>query len=152
MTLKEYRILFINLIVGLVVNAALDVPLMHLLSNIGLPAYYGATLSTILGNVTSIMIVLSFLKIKYGLHFKETVIRVAKIILSVLVMLLGLNILKLVIPFASSRMLSFVIVCIYALVGIIIYYVCIKKFGLLDDILGKDLLNKFKNKFKRKAK
>ena len=152
MTLKEYKILFINLIVGLNVNAVLDVPLMHLLNNIGLPAYYGATLSTILGNVTSIMIVFSFLKIKYGLHFKETVIRVAKLILSVLVMLLGLNILKLVIPFASSRMLSFVIVCIYALVGIIIYYVCIKKFRLLDDILGKDLLNKFKNKFKRKAK
>ena len=67
-------------------------------------------------------------------------------------MLLGLNILKLVIPFVSSRMLSFVIVCIYALVGMIIYYLCIKKFGLLDDILGKNLLNKFKNKFKRKAK
>lgn len=152
MTLKEYKILFINLIVGLVVNAVLDVPLMHLLNNIGLSAYYGATLSTILGNVTSIMIVFTFLKIKYGLHFKETIIRVAKIILSVLVMLLGLNILKFVIPFVSSRMLSFVIVCIYALVGMIIYYLCIKKFGLLDDILGKNLLNKFKNKFKRKAK
>lgn len=152
MTLKEYKVLFSELIIGLIINAVLDVPLMHLLHNIGLPAYYGATLSTILGNVTSILIVFTFIKFKYGIHFKETIIRLSKIVLSVLIMVLGLSLLKLVIPFTKSRVLSFGVVAVYALVGIIIYYLCIKKFKLIDVILGKDIIDKFKNKFRRKVK
>lgn len=152
MTLKEYKTLFINLIVGLIINAILDVPLMHLLHNIGLPAYYGATLSTILGNLTSVLIVFSFLKVKYGIHFKQTIIRIGKIIFSVFIMVLVLNLLKLFIPFPNSRILSFAVVCLYSLVGTIIYYLCTKKLGLIDDILGKNIFDKFINRFKRKVK
>ncbi len=152
MTLKEYKTLFISLTIGLVINAVLDVPLMHLLNNINIPAYYGATLSTILGNVTTIIIVFTFLKLKYGIHFKETFNRVVKIVISVFVMLITLSILKLVIPFTNNRLLSFITVAIYSIVGIITYYLCIKKFNLIDAILGNELLEKFKKKIKRKVK
>lgn len=152
MTLKEYKTLFISLTIGLVINAVLDVPLMHLLNNITIPAYYGATLSTILGNVTTIIIVFTFLKLKYGIHFKETFNRVVKIVISVFVMLITLSILKLVIPFTNNRLLSFITVAIYSIVGIITYYLCIKKFNLIDAILGNELLEKFKKKIKRKVK
>ncbi len=152
MTLKEYKTLFISLTIGLVINAVLDVPLMHLLNNINIPAYYGATLSTILGNVTTIIIVFTFLKLKYGIHFKETFNRVVKIVISVFVMLITLSILKLVIPFTNNRLLSFITVAIYSVVGIITYYLCIKKFNLIDAILGNELLEKFKKKIKRKVK
>lgn len=152
MTLKEYKTLFISLTIGLVINAVLDVPLMHLLNNINIPAYYGATLSTILGNVTTIIIVFTFLKLKYGIHFKETFNRVVKIVISVFVMLITLSILKLVIPFTNNRLLSFITVAIYSIVGIITYYLCIKKLNLIDAILGNELLEKFKKKIKRKVK
>ena len=152
MTLKEYKTLFISLTIGIVINAVLDVPLMHLLNNINIPAYYGATLSTILGNVTTIIIVFTFLKLKYGIHFKETFNRVVKIVISVFVMLITLSILKLVIPFTNNRLLSFITVAIYSIVGIITYYLCIKKFNLIDAILGNELLEKFKKKIKRKVK
>lgn len=152
MTLKEYKTLFISLTIGLVINAVLDVPLMHLLNNINIPAYYGATLSTILGNVTTIIIVFTFLKLKYGIHFKETFNRVVKIVISVFVMLITLSILKLVIPFTNNRLLSFITVAIYSIVGIITYYLCIKKINLIDAILGNELLEKFKKKIKRKVK
>lgn len=146
MTLKEYKVLFSELVIGLIINAVLDVPLMHLLHNIGLPAYYGATLSTILGNVVSVTIAFVFLKIKYNIHFKDTIIYVGKIIISVVTMLLTLNILKLIIPFTNSRMLSFGIICIYTIVGALVYYLCTKKFDLLDIILKQDIFNKFRKR------
>ena len=49
---------YLSTITGFLANALLDVPLMHLLHYIGLPGYYGATLSTILGNVISILAIL----------------------------------------------------------------------------------------------
>lgn len=149
MTLKEYKVLIINLLVGLLINAVFDVPLMHLLHYIGLPAYYGATLSTILGNMTSVLIVFSFLKFKYGIHFRETIFCIFKIITSVAIMVSGLFLLKILIPFVSNRLLSIGVVSIYSLVGLIIYYICIRKFGLIDKILGKDIFEKIKKKIKR---
>ena len=67
-------------------------------------------------------------------------------------MLITLSILKLVIPFTNNRLLSFITVAIYSIVGIITYYLCIKKFNLIDAILGNELLEKFKKKIKRKVK
>lgn len=149
MTLKEYKVLFTELIIGLIINAIFDVPLMHLLNYIGLPAYYGATLSTILGNTVSVLIAFTYLKIKYNIHFKDTIKYVFKVIISVLVMVLVLSLLKIIIPFTDNRMLSIVTVIIYALVGAIVYYLCTKKLNLLDDLLGQDIFKKFR---KRKVK
>ena len=149
LTLKEYKVLFINLILGLLINAIFDVPLMHLLALVGLPGYYGATLSTILGNTFSILATFLYLGKKYEIHFKETIKVILKVVLSVIIMYLGLMLVKWIIPFPESRILSFVIVCIYIFLGIGIYYICLKQFHLLDTVLEKDFLLKIKKKLKR---
>jgi len=149
LTLKEYKSLFTYLIVGLGINALLDVPLMHLLHNVGLPGYYGATLSTILGNIASILLVLVFLVRKYGIKLKRTINLVIKIMFSVLVMYLVLFLVKFIIPFSTSRILSLFIIIIYACIGFIVYFVLIKKLKLIDNILGEKFFQKIKNKIKR---
>ncbi len=149
LTLKEYKVLFINLILGLLINAIFDVPLMRLLAAIGLPGYYGATLSTILGNTFSILATFLYLGKKYEIHFKETIKVILKVVLSVILMYFGLMLVKVVIPFPTSRIFSFIIICIYALIGAGIYYLCLKQFHLLDTVLEKDFLLKIKKKLKR---
>ncbi|MDD6224251.1 MAG: polysaccharide biosynthesis protein [bacterium] len=149
LTLKEYKYLFLSLLLGLGVNALLDVPLMHLLHYIGLPGYYGATLSTILGNVISILAILLFLVKKYEITLKETVFITIKIVLSVLIMYFGLWLIQFIIPFSSSRMWSFCTVIFYAGIGAMIYFMLIKRFQLIDTILGDHIFIKIKRKFKR---
>jgi len=149
LTLKEYKVMILNLLLGLVINAILDVPLMRFLHYMGLPAYYGATLSTILGNSASIIGVLIFLSRKYEINFKETFKVSLKILISVIIMTLGLNLIKLVIPFSDSRLLSFIIVVVYSLIGTIIYLFALKKFNLINQVLGKELILKIKRKLKR---
>lgn len=149
LTLKEYKVMILNLLLGLAINAILDVPLMRFLHYIGLPAYYGATLSTILGNCASILSILIFLSRKYEINFKETLKVSLKILISVIIMYLGLSLIKYVIPFPNSRVLSFVIVAIYSLIGMIIYLFALKKFNLINQVLGKELMLKIKRKLKR---
>jgi len=150
LTLKEYKILFIALISGLVTNAIFDAPLMRLLHSIGIPAYYGATLSTILGNLLSVAIILIFLKKKYDIKFKETFKKIAKIIASVTVMYLVILAVKQIIPFANTRMFSIVTIMLYAIIGMIIYCVMANLFNLFNDIFEKRIMDKIKTKLKLK--
>lgn len=152
LTLKEYKTLFVSLIVGLAINAGLDAPMMKLLHSIGIPAYYGATLSTIIGNLVSIGIILWLLKKKYDIKFKDTFVRLFKIIISVATMYFVLFGVKQIIPFATSRIMSVITIIIYAVIGMIIYCFMANKFNLFDDIFEKKLMDKMKNKFKRKRK
>ena len=149
LTLKEYKVLFINLLIGLLINAVFDLPLMHLLHNLGLPGYYGATLSTILGNMTSVMITFIFLSKRYEINFKETVQSVFKIVISVVVMYFVLTLVKFIVPFPSGRIVSFFIVLLYAIIGALIYFILIKRFHLIDTILGKEFLSNIKKRIKR---
>lgn len=148
LTLKEYKTLFISLTTGLIIKAVTDVPFMLLFDKLGLPAYYGATFSTILGNVISIMIVMIFLSKKYEINFKQTFITLFKTIISTIVMVLSLKGLSFIIPLnVTSRVASCGIAAIYAIVGIGIYYIISRALGLFEEIVGNNFLKKV---FRRK--
>lgn len=148
LTMREYKTLFISLGVGLVINAVCDVPAMFMFDALHLPAYYGATFSTILGNVTSVLIVISFLHNKYEINFKDTMVSFVKVVFSVCLMLLALEGLAFIIPLnVSSRILSCGVTIVYAAVGMLIYYVITHYLGLFQDILGDNII---KNRLKRR--
>lgn len=149
LTLKEYKVLFINLILGLLINAIFDVPLMRFLHHIGLPGYYGATLSTILGNLFSVFATLIYLGKKYEIHFLDTIKVVGKVIFSVVMMYAILMLVKVIIPFPTSRILSFFTVLLYVCIGIAVYFFSTKQLHLIDTVLGKDFLGRIKKRLKR---
>lgn len=156
LTLKEYKILTINLILGLITNAILDVPMMHLCYHLSIPAYYGATISTIIGNFVSIAISLIFLHYKYEVKFKNTFYQVTKTIFSVIIMTLILYGISYFIPLkVASRFTSIFIVAFYAIIGAVIYAVITNSFGMTKEILGKDIKEicyDIKKKIRRFAK
>ena len=151
LTFKEYKILLPSVIAGLVLNGVLDIPLMLLIDKLGGYAFYGATLSTCLGHILTIWLVLHFMKKKYNLNLKESYKSGFKSLLFTGIMIGILFLISLVVPLNNvNRFISVLLVIGYALVGAIIYLVMTYKAKLLQDVFGDDFLTKIKNKLKMK--
>ncbi len=149
-TLKYYKIVFISLLTGVVLKALLNTPLMIGLHNINLEAYYGPTLATIIGYGVSFIICIIALKHKCHIKYKETLKQTLNIIAGTLLMLVGLNLVKFIIPIQStSRILNLPIIIIYSIIGMIIYFLYAWKFNMFEDIFGEKMINKI---LRRKVK
>ncbi len=152
LTFKEYKILLPSVVAGLVLNGVLDIPLMLLLDKMGIYAFYGATLSTCLGHILTIWLVLHFIKKKYSLSLKESYKSGFKSLLFTGIMIGILYLASLVLPLDSTnRLISVLIVVGYAVAGAIIYFVLTYKFKLIHEVFGEDFLTKIKNKFMKRG-
>jgi len=150
LTLKEYTMLFVNLLIGLVINATLDVPLIYLFNFFGLPPYYGAIAATIIGNLTSIIIVTMFLYKKYDIDFFKSYKIFGKILIAILLMLFGLSLLKFAVPFVNNRITSIFIIALYSILGAGIYFFITYKTKVIFNIFGNNIFDVIKRKFKIK--
>ena len=147
LTLREYKMLLPSLLAGLVLNAVLDVPLMLLINKLGGYAFYGATLSTCLGHLLTIFLVLRYIKKKYKLHFKASIKSGIESLLYTLVMLLILKVLTLIFPlYNPDRLVSILIVIVYALIGGGIYFLLTYFGGLFKDVFGNTFISRIKEK------
>ena len=59
---NRFKLVYLNNIIGLLLNAMLDVPLMLLCHKIGIGAYYGAIFASSIGYITSIYISLHYIQ------------------------------------------------------------------------------------------
>ncbi len=146
LTLKQYKVLFINLIVGLVLNAVLDIPLIYLFNYLGLPPYYGAITATILGNLVSIIIVIIYLYKKYDIDFFKSYKTFIKIFFALAVMIGTVLLLKIIIPFPLSRVGSALIVLLYSVIGALVYLFITYKTNAVNEIFEKDMWKFIKGK------
>lgn len=145
--LKEYKMVFIALVSGFLTNVILNIPLLYAFHYAGLPAYYGSTVSTILGYLVCATICLVFLHRKYKVNYEETVRKVISVIWASLVMAVILLLLKQVFPFATSnRVLAIGIVVLFTMFGAGCYFGITYKNGVLMEIFGEELLGKFMKK------
>lgn len=152
LALKEYKMLFVCVLAGLVFNGLFDVPLMYLCDKFTY-AFYGAILSTCLGHLLTIGILLFYIKKKHNFKFTNTPKNISLSFIFAGIMILALNILKIFVPLeVTSRTLSIFIVLLYALVGGAIYFALTYRFGLIEGIFGKSLVEKFKGKIKNIGK
>lgn len=149
LTLKEYKVLFTNLLIGLAINAAMDVPFIYLSNNLGLPPYYGAIAATILGNAVSIIIVITFLYKKYNIDFFKQYKVFLKIILAVLTMVLALTGLTYIVPLTAGRITSVFIIALYAVIGALIYFLFTYKTNTIEEVFEKDMVKFIKKKLKK---
>lgn len=150
LTLKEYKALFINLVIGLAINATFDVPLIYLFHYLGLPPYYGAIASTIFGNSVSIIIAIVFMYKKYGIDFFKSYKTFLKIITGIVLMLVGLTLLKYLVPFTTGRITSIFIIALYSIIGAAIYFGFTYKSKTIEEVFDADVLQVLKKKLKIK--
>ncbi len=143
--MKEYKQVFKSLFAGLLTNIILNIPLLYLFDMIGLPAYFGSTLATILGYGVCVVMNLKFLNKKYNINYQITIKKIYNIINSVLVMAGVLLLLRYLVPFTfTSRLINIVIVIIYTIIGSLIYFTINYKNGMINDIYGEGILKKIK--------
>lgn len=147
--LKEYKMVFFTLIIGLLIKSALNIPLMYLFNNLGIYPFYGAITATILGFVTSAIISTIHIKRKFNIDYKTTMLEAKNIIFGVILMLAVMFATTYIIPLkVEGRLLSFVIAVIYALIGGSVYLIYTYKTKTLENVFGKKFLNKITSKLK----
>ena len=147
--LKEYKMVFFTLIVGLLIKSTLNIPLMYLFNNLGIYPFYGAITATILGFVTSAIISTIHIKRKFNIDYKTTMLEAKNIIFGVILMLAVMFAMTYIIPLkVKGRLLSFVIAVIYALIGGSVYLIYTYKTKTLENVFGKKFLNKITSKLK----
>ena len=76
-----------------------------------------------------------------------------KMIVPLVTMIVVVLVMKLFIPIDfNSRFACVMYIAVIALVGAFSYFIISHKMGLIDEILGKDYLQKLKNKFIKNKK
>ena len=152
-SMNKFKMVYISSISGIVVNAVLDVPFMLLFDFIGLPAYWGASVATIFGFLSTVFIAVHYLKREYHFSFGDTKKMLGKIILPLVVMVVVVVLMKLFIPIDyDSRFACVMYIAVIALVGAFTYFIISHKMGLIDEILGANYLHRLKNRFSRNKK
>lgn len=148
--LKEYKMVFFGLFLGLIVNASLNIPFLYGFHQMGLPAYYGSTTATILGYSSCTFLALRYIHKKYKVDYEDTLKKIFNIFLSTLIMILILVLFQRIFPYQStSRILSIIYVAIYAFLGVCIYFFIVFKTKLIYDIFGKENVTRVLKKMKR---
>lgn len=150
-SLNKFKVVYASSILGFLTNALLDIPLMYLFNYLGLYAFYGAILATILGYFVSYTISLYKLKKSLNFNYKEIRKTITKTIIPTITMILVLLITNIFVKLNTEGSFKILLTCItYALLGGITYITVSYKTGLLQDVLGNDYINRILKKIKIK--
>ena len=147
--LKEYKMVFIGLVSGLLIKLGLNIPLMYAFDTMGLPAYYGAITGSLLGFSLSSVLMLVFIHNKFKVNYEETVREGFNMLGASILMVLAIVLLRLVIPeWSYSRFMNLFIIMIYALVGAVVYFFVTIKTKTVSSIFGEKFINNILKKLR----
>lgn len=146
-SMNKFKWVYISSISGIVLNALLDVPFMLLFDFLGLPAYFGATVATIVGFSVTVLIATIYLKKEYNFKYSNIKQTLFKILVPLITLIAVVVLMKLFIPIDyASRFACVMYILVIALVGALSYFIVAHKMGLIEEILGKNYLEKIKAK------
>lgn len=152
-SLNKFKLVYITTFFGFGLNALLDIPFILLFDKLGLPPYYGATFSTIFSSSLTVLIALISLKKEFKLSYRPVINTFGKLIVPSVVMTVVLYLLSFIVPLSGYNFMGNVLVCcLYALVGAIIFIYLSYRSGILVEVLTKEYIDNFLNKFKRLLK
>ena len=145
--LNKFKTVYIATGTGFLINACLDVPIMLLFNKIGLPPYLGAAVASIIGYSASSIIALKQINKEHKIKYRDTINTVLKMILPLAIMIIFLIIIKaFVVVDLASKFSCILFVAINTIIGAIIYFAISWKMGLVEEIIGDQLINKIKKK------
>ena len=145
---KDYRVLIVSMLVGLVLKILLNYNLISNFYKLGLPPYYGVFTASIIGYFVTFIICIIVLYKKYHIRFDSFINNFFNIFASSIIMSIILLIMNFIVPIdTSSRLISFFIIILYTLIGGGIYLLCCYYNGLLKDLAGNKVTKFFKDKF-----
>ena len=102
-SINGQKVIYKSVIIGQLINVALDIPLMVVFKKIGWPAYYGAIAATLACFIISNGISLHYLNKEMHLNYKETIASIPRFILSTIVLVIMIEVFKMFLPINSSK-------------------------------------------------
>ena len=148
--LNNPKIALSTLLGSFILKAILNIPMMHFMKFIGIEAYYGIIVTTMLVQFLSVIYLLYKLKKLYNINYKISLVPIIKIILINGIMILSLMIIRLLIgSFPTTRLYSLLEIIIYSIIGVIIYGLLSFKNNLFNEVFTEQFVNRFKKKFRR---
>jgi O-antigen/teichoic acid export membrane protein len=142
-SVNKYHAVYIVAILGLVLNAGLDIPIMILYNKIGLPTYLGSITATMIGYSISILIGLLILRKENKYSYTNAFKNILKSLIPGLSMLFVLVLVNHFLPFdAFNKKTALFNIIIDVIIGAPIYIGLSLKLGLIDEILGRTMFNK----------
>ena len=140
-SLKDFKIVFISLLVGVLLKVFLNNKLLFAFYQMRFPAYYGAITATIIGYFTSFFICLIVLQKKYSISFESVIKNFVDIMCSSILMIVCLVIVRFFVPFSSNvRIHNLWFIIIYTAIGMCAYFGYSNFCGLTKKIFGNNLL------------
>lgn len=140
-TLKDYKVVIISLVLGVVLKILFNHSLMMAFYKMSLPAYYGFMAASIIGYGFSFVFCLINLHVKYHISFEEVLRNFVDIMFGSLLMILGLFLIGFIIPVSfDARIFNLFSIFFYGIVGMIIYFVYAHFVKLTNRILGKNVI------------
>ena len=137
---NKYKLVIFTVLLGLGINAVLDVPFMLLADKLGLNASYGAVIAAICGYTISTFISLYVLRKKYGFNYRSTFRVLPKYVVSWICFVLVIVLLKAIIPDGlDGRFIQVPILAVFGLISFAVYGLLCYKNGNLRRVFG----NKF---------
>ena len=140
-SMRKFKVIFLNSVIGLGCNALLDIPLILLFHNIGIPEYIATVISTCIGFIISISIVLIYLNRNMKFNYKDTVKLFAKLILPIIIVIVPIIIAKHYLVFDLTKIYAFISLLVYGLYGVIVYLLITYKNGALNTVFGEEMVN-----------
>ena len=149
--MNNTKLTFGCLIVSFILKMLLNVPSMNICHKLGIDAYYGPIILTLLIQVIISIFILIVFKRQYQTKYRSTVRTIIKVTLSLALMTIVILIVKLFYVNTSlSRLSAIIEVAVYAIIGSAIYLASAYKTGLINDVFGKEFLNSILIKLKLK--
>ncbi len=147
--MNNTKLSFGSLFIGFVIKLCLNVPMINLFNSLGLKAYYGSSVASLISQSATILFLLWQLNRCYGINYFKTFKVLLKTVLACGVMVLGLCLLNILLPISGgSRMYSIFICGVYALVGMVIYFACMLKLKAIPYINSLKDIKNFRQKIK----
>ena len=136
-TLNHTKQVLITLSAAFILNLIGNIPFMYLCHYMGIPAYHGAIICTLITELGPALYLLLYLKKAHNLKFKELTINTIKTVICNLIMFASLYLFSYVYPItAHTRKGAIVEIGLYMIIGIIVYAVASYLLGLVKEILG----------------
>lgn len=146
-SVNKYHAVYIVAILGLALNAGLDIPIMILYNKIGLPTYLGSITATMIGYTISILVGLLILRKENKYSYSSALKNVLKSLIPGLSMLIVLVIVNMFLPFSDfNKGTAIIKIIIDVIIGAPIYIGLSIKLGLIDEIIGRAMFNKLVRK------
>ena len=153
-SMNKFKYVYFTNIFGTILNAMLDVPLMILCHNLGIDAYYGANIASLIGYTLSILVGLKLINHNKDISYKESLIVLLKTLIPTIIMVAALLILNSFIKVdVYTKIGSFILITVDAILGSLIYFAISFKLKLPITIFGEEYIKNIRKKLTlRKSK